>query len=87
VRKLALMLPAAVAILLAASMASHRADAMMVTTAGLGAATESIAPMQAVRCWRWGWHGWGWYPACAQPANKCIRCQWHWGARNCWRVC
>jgi hypothetical protein len=50
-------------------------------------AGEAITVLDEVRCWRWGWHGWGWYPECAKPADPCLKCQWHWGKHNCWRTC
>lgn len=75
------------AMLVAGSLASPAAEAVTLQPAGLRSAGEAMRAVDTVRCWRWGWHGWGWYPACAKPADTCIKCQWHWGARNCWRTC
>lgn len=35
--------------------------------AGLRGAAETINPIDNVACWRYGWHGWGWYPCYVRP--------------------
>jgi hypothetical protein len=74
-------------VLVAGALASHPDQALADAAAGLRAATDGLSLVVEARCWRWGWHGWGWYAYCTPPANPCVRCQWHWGVRNCWRVC
>lgn len=75
------------AMLVAGTAALSTAGAAEPGTAGLHRAAQAIAIVDKARCWRWGWHGWGWYPECAKPADPCLKCQWHWGKRNCWRTC
>jgi Chaperone of endosialidase len=32
------------------------------TAAGVKGAAATIDPVEKTACWRYGWHGWGWYP-------------------------
>jgi hypothetical protein len=75
------------AMLVAAAAVSSTAGAVTPEDSGVHRAGEATPAANAGRCWRWGWHGWGWYAACAKPADPCLKCQWHWGKRNCWRTC
>jgi hypothetical protein len=34
--------------------------------AGVKGAAAVIDPVEKTACWRWGWHGWGWYPCYAR---------------------
>jgi hypothetical protein len=55
---------AAVAALFAAAMLfSASSQAMTPGTApGVKGAAAAIDPVEKTACWRYGWHGWGWYP-------------------------
>jgi hypothetical protein len=55
---------AAVAALLAAAMLlSAPSQAMTPGTApSVRGAAATIDPVEKTACWRYGWHGWGWYP-------------------------
>jgi hypothetical protein len=75
------------AILFVGSLALSTAEAVTSQTSGLRPAGDAVSAVSLAQCWRWGWHGWGWYPACAKSADACLKCQWHWGSRNCWRTC
>jgi len=86
-RMLAVTLIVTAAILFAGSPGGNRSEAMPIGVTGMNIAADGISPIAKAKCWRWGWHGWGWYPSCAAPPDACVKCQWHWGSRNCWRVC
>jgi hypothetical protein len=45
---------------------SGRAEAM-IGDLGLARSVEALSPIEKAGCWRYGWHGWGWY-----------RCGWGW---------
>jgi hypothetical protein len=34
---------------------------------GVRAAANSLGVVQTAACWRFGWHGWGWYRYCGPP--------------------
>jgi len=70
------------------------ADAVTPGSVGLRAAADSVASVERTACWRYGWHGWGWYPWCgvvvAPGPGPCFGRGWHrvcngWG--RSWRVC
>jgi hypothetical protein len=42
---------------------------------GVRAASESVNPTEQAACWRYGWHGWGWYPFCGPPPGPPV---WAW---------
>ena len=37
------------------------------TAPGVKGAAAAIDPVEKTACWRYGWHGWGWYPCYAGP--------------------
>jgi CubicO group peptidase (beta-lactamase class C family) len=56
-------LAAAAAMLSVAAVMSGPAQAMPLgAPAGVLGAAETINPIEKAACWRYGWHGWGWYP-------------------------
>ena len=71
---------AAVAALFAAVMLfSAPSQAMSPGTAsGVKGAAAAIDPVEKTACWRYGWHGWGWYP-CYRPVPY-----YGWGPRWGW---
>lgn len=77
-RKLALAVAATAAVLCAGSLLAARADAMTAAPAGVKTAIEAINPVDNVACWRYGWHGWGWY-------HCGYRWNWRWHHRRWWR--
>jgi len=86
-RKLALTVAATAAILAVGSLSAYRAEAMTLGgPAGVRGAIDAISPVEKTACWRWGWHGWGWYP-CGEQANTCQKCRMGWGSKYCWKVC
>src|ERR1700730_16679536 len=46
---------------------SDRVDAM-ISNPGLGRLVDALSPIEKAGCWRYCWHGWGWY----------WRCGWGW---------
>jgi hypothetical protein len=58
---------AAVAALFSASVLLSAPSQAMTpgTGAGVKRAAAAIDPVEKTACWRWGWHGWGWYPCYA----------------------
>jgi len=64
-RKSVLALTAAAAMLAGGTILSERAGAMTLGGAeGVRGALDTISPVEHAGCWRYGWHGWGWYPFC-----------------------
>jgi len=62
-RKSVLALTAAAAMLTAGVTMSSPAGAMTVGgPEGIRGALDTINPVDKAACWRYGWHGWGWYP-------------------------
>jgi hypothetical protein len=56
-------LAAAVGLLLAVALLSGPSQAMPLNAQpSVRGAAETINPIDHVACWRYGWHGWGWYP-------------------------
>jgi hypothetical protein len=56
-------LAAAAALFSAAMLLSAPSRAMTPGTAsGLKGAAATLDPVEKAACWRYGWHGWGWYP-------------------------
>ena len=55
---------AAVAALFAAAMLFSAPSQAMTpgTASGVKGAAAAIDPIEKTACWRYGWHGWGWYP-------------------------
>ena len=55
---------AAVAALFAAAMLLSAPSQAMTpgTASSVRGAAATIDPVEKTACWRWGWHGWGWYP-------------------------
>jgi hypothetical protein len=42
---------------------SDKAEAM-IGGRGLERLADALSPIERAGCWRYGWHGWGWYPRC-----------------------
>jgi hypothetical protein len=62
-RKSVLALTAAAAMLAGGVMMSGPAGAMTVGgSEGIRGALDTINPVDKAACWRYGWHGPGWYP-------------------------
>lgn len=56
-------LAAVAALFSAAVLLSAPSQAMTPGTAsGVKGAAATIDPVEKTACWRYGWHGWGWYP-------------------------
>ena len=56
-------LAAMAALLSAATLLSAPSQAMTPGTAsGLKGAAATLDPVETAACWRYGWHGLGWYP-------------------------
>ena len=56
-------LAAVAALFSAAMLLSAPSQAMTPGTAsGVKGAAATIDPVEKTACWRYGWHGWGWYP-------------------------
>jgi len=55
---------AAVAALFSAAMLLSAPSQAMTpgTAAGVKGAAATLDPVEKTACWRYGWHGWGWYP-------------------------
>ena len=55
---------AAVAALFAAAMLLSAPSQAMTpgTASSVRGAAATIDPVEKTACWRYGWHGWGWYP-------------------------
>ncbi len=71
---------AAVAALFAAAMLLSAPSQAMTpgTAASVRGAAATIDPVEKTACWRYGWHGWGWYP-CYRPVPY-----YGWGPRWGW---
>ncbi len=56
-------LAAVAALVAAATLVSVPSQAMTPGTASsVRGAAATIDPVEKTACWRYGWHGWGWYP-------------------------
>jgi hypothetical protein len=87
-RRGALMLALSSAIMLIDQPLGPRAQAAPVAAGtALHAAVIALRLADPARCWRWGWHGWGWYATCPPPPDRCVKCGLSWGGRKCRRVC
>jgi hypothetical protein len=64
-RKSVLAVTAAAAVLAGGVMTSGPAGALTVGgPEGIRGALDTVNPVEQAGCWRYGWHGWGWYPFC-----------------------
>ena len=64
-RKSVLALTAAAAMLAGGAMIPDRASAVTLGgPEGVRSALDAINPVEQAGCYRYGWHGWGWYPFC-----------------------
>jgi hypothetical protein len=68
---------AASAIACAGALMSNAEALPLSTSQGVRAASESVSPIEQAACWRYGWHGWGWYPFCG-PQPAIIEPAWAW---------
>jgi hypothetical protein len=59
-RELMLAIVGAAAMLVAGALGP--AGAITIAPAAVRAAIETVNPVEKALCWRWGWHGWGYYP-------------------------
>jgi hypothetical protein len=56
------MLPIAAALVFGPlAINSDRVEAM-IGNPGLQRFADALSPIEKAACWRYGWHGWGWYP-------------------------
>ena len=56
-------LAAAAALFSAAMLLAAPSRAMTLgAPAGVNGAAATLNPVEKAACWRYGWHGWGWYP-------------------------
>ena len=68
VRKSILPMVTATAMVVGGALIFGRAEALPSSVPdGLRAAANTINPIEAVACWRFGWRCWGWYPFCGPP--------------------
>ena len=60
---------AAVAALVSAAMLLSAPGQAMTpgAAAGVKGAAATLDPVEKTACWRYGWHGWGWYPCYYGP--------------------
>ena len=64
-RKTILALTAAGAVLAGGMAVSTPGTAMTLAAPdAVRGAAATINPVEQAGCWRYGWHGWGWYPFC-----------------------
>ena len=70
-RKIVLAATCAAALLAVAA----PAGAMILDPGAARSAAASIDLVDQTACWRWGWHGWGWYPCWGWRYNHWHR--WH----------
>jgi hypothetical protein len=68
---------AGLAVLLLVVSFTH-ADALTLSPGAIAPAINAITTVDKAACWRWGWHGWGWYP-CWRPGFG-----YGWGPRWGW---
>ena len=61
-RRLSTLAVAAAAISAAALMSTPSQAMTMGAPAGVRDAAEGLNLVDKTACWRYGWHGWGWYP-------------------------
>ena len=76
-RKAFVVLGASATMLLAATFTP--AQALPMGTAGIGPAIDAINTVDKAACWRWGWHGWGWYPCWGPGFGYGWGPRWGWG--------
>ena len=55
----------------------ERAEAM-IGAPGLERFADTLSPIEKARCWRYGWHGWGWYPRCGWGGPVYYGGGWGW---------
>ena len=71
-------LAAAAALFSAAALMSGPTQAMPFgSPSGVLGAAEAINPIDKTACWRYGWHGYGWY-----PCGGYVRPGWGWRGRG-----
>ena len=56
-----MMLAAAAVLFCAVALTSAPSQAMPLGT-GVQGGAETLNPVDKAACWRYGWHGYGWYP-------------------------
>lgn len=56
-------------------LAAAPAGALILDPATTRSAAAAIDVVDKTACWRWGWHGWGWYPCWAGPGWRFYH--WH----------
>lgn len=79
-RKAMMLAAAATAIFSAASLMPGPTHAMTFgSPAGVLGAAAAINPIENVACWRYGWHGLGWYPC---GGVVVVRRGWGWRGRG-----
>jgi hypothetical protein len=84
-RKSVLALTAAAAMLAGGAMISDRASAMTLGgPEGVRGALDAISPIEQAGCYRYGWHGWGWYPFCGRHYGYGRGPGWRWHRGHRW---
>ena len=64
-RRSVLALTAAAAVTAGGAMMSGPAGAVILGgPEGIRGAVDTVNPVEHAGCYRYGWHGWGWYPFC-----------------------
>ena len=48
-------------------------------------AADAVNPVDKTACWRWGWHGWGWYRCWGGPYDGGYHRRWGWDDDWRWR--
>jgi hypothetical protein len=56
-----------------------QAGAVTLDPAAIRPAIEAVNPVEKTLCWRWGWHGWWYY-----PCGYWVGPRWGWHHRH-WR--
>jgi len=57
------------------SPAARESERTTQNAAGARSAAAAVDVVDKTACWRWGWHGWGWYPCLGGPGWR--RDHWH----------
>jgi hypothetical protein len=79
-RKSVLVLTATAAMLAGGLMTIDRAGAITLGNPGaIRGAVDTVNPVEQAGCWRYGWHGWGWYPFCRRFYGYGYHRPWGWG--------
>jgi hypothetical protein len=63
------------------TLASTPAGAFTNDPGAIRPAIGALDTVEKTACWRWGWHGWGWYPCYRWGWGPGYYHRWGWGPR------